>query len=66
MFSCPTLRSFRIPVDRLSTIGISHSNSANHTVNELFGCAVLPIIVPMVKEGLITLQDVEVISTGTD
>ena len=28
--------------------------------------AVLVIIVPMVKEGLITLQDVEVISTGTD
>ena len=27
--------------------------------------AVLPIIVPMVREGLIVLQDTEVISTGT-
>jgi PII-like signaling protein len=27
--------------------------------------AVLPIITPMVREGLILLQDVEVISTGT-
>ncbi|MBN9658343.1 MAG: DUF190 domain-containing protein [Acidobacteria bacterium] len=27
--------------------------------------AVLPIVAPMVKEGLILLQDVEVVSTGT-
>ena len=27
--------------------------------------AVLPIITPMVRKGLILLQDVEVISTGT-